>query len=93
MAAYIRGHGPVARGGGRQAPISFFFGHGPRCKFEKKLHLGPVAPHRATGGIFEILIFFKYKKEKSPRKPTKGEPVYIYSPVRTKDDITASSTH
>ena len=51
---------------------------GPRCKFEeKKMHLGPVAPHmsppqRATGVyfqnflkrtyIFEILIFLNIKK-------------------------------
>ena len=70
--------GPCRPLGGRQAPLSFFFGHGPRCKFEeKKLHLGPVAPHRATGGIFEIFqnghiflkfcFFKKYKKEKKSR--------------------------
>ena len=52
-----RGKGPCRPWGGRQAPVSFFFGHGPRCKFkEKKLYLGPVAPHRTY--IFEILFFF-----------------------------------
>ena len=67
--------GPCRPLGGRHAPLLFFFGHGPRCKFEeKKLHLGHVAPHRATGGyfwkfskrtyIFEILIFFNIKKKK-----------------------------
>ena len=31
----------------------FFFLQGLRCKFEeKKLHLSPVAPHRATGVYF-----------------------------------------
>ena len=60
--------------GGRQAPL-FFFLQGLRCKFEeKKLHLSPVAPHRATGVyfwnfpkptyIFEILIFLNIKKKK-----------------------------
>ena len=56
---------PVARWGGRHAPLLFFFGHGPRCKFEeKKLHLVPVAPRRSTGGSFEIFqnghIFLKF---------------------------------
>jgi len=46
------GRGPlVARGGRRQAPCRLlggatdplpFFSQGPRCEFEKKLHLGPV---------------------------------------------------
>ena len=37
--------------GGRQAPS--FFLQGLRCKFEeKKLHLSPVAPPRATGVYF-----------------------------------------
>ena len=44
-----RGLSPV---GGRQAPL-FFFLQGLRCKFEeKKLHLSPVAHHRATGVYF-----------------------------------------
>ena len=72
--AYIGREDPVApgvgdrplspMGGGRQAPLHFF-GQRPRCKFEeKKLHLGHVAPHRATGGSFEIFqnghIFLKF---------------------------------
>ena len=66
--------GPCRPLGGRQAP--FFSLQGPLCEFEeKKLHFGPVALWGATGGyfwniakrtsIFEIFIFFKYKKEKS----------------------------
>ena len=63
--AYIGERDPVARWGGDRPPFHFFFGHGPRCKFEeKKLHLGPIAPHRAPGGIFEIFenghIFLKF---------------------------------
>ena len=60
---------------GDRPPFHFFFGHGPRCKFEeKKLQLGPVAPHRATGGSFEIFqnghiflkfYFFNIKKKKA----------------------------
>ena len=60
--------------GGDRPPI--FFLQGLRCKFEeKKLHLSPVAPIGRPGYIFEIfqnptyifeiLIFFKYKKEKT----------------------------
>ena len=38
--------------GGRQASL-FFFLQGLLCKFEeKKLHLSPVAPHKATGVYF-----------------------------------------
>ena len=61
---------------GRQAPSFFFFSRDFVANLKKKkLHLSPVAPHRATGVyfwnfpkrtyIFEILIFFKYKKEKT----------------------------
>ena len=67
------GQGPVAPGvgdrglspvGGATGPPLFFL-QGLRCKFEeKKLHLSPVAPHRATGYIFEIFqnrhIFLKF---------------------------------
>ena len=38
--------------GGATGPPLFFL-QGLRCKFEeKKLHLSPVAPHRATGVYF-----------------------------------------
>ena len=62
--AYIGREDPVAPGVGDRPPC-IFFGQGPRCKFEeKKLHLGHVAPHRATGGSFEIFknghIFLKF---------------------------------
>ena len=62
--AYIGREDPVAPGVGDRPPC-IFFGQGPRCKFEeKKLHLGSVAPHRATGGSFEIFqnrhIFLKF---------------------------------
>ena len=44
--------GPVARWGGRHAP-SFFFSRDFVANLkEKKLHLSPVAPHRATGVYF-----------------------------------------
>ena len=54
----------------------FFFFQGSHCEFEeKKIHLRPVALWGATGVyfwniskqiyIFEILIFKKYKKEKT----------------------------
>ena len=44
-----RGLSPV---GGATGPPLFFL-QGLRCKFEeKKLHLSPVAPHRATGVYF-----------------------------------------
>jgi len=65
--------GPVAPPTGDRPP-SFFFSRDFVANLkEKKLHLSPVAPHRATEVyfwnfpkqtyIFEILIFFKYKKE------------------------------
>ena len=67
--------GPVARWGGDRPPNFFFFRDFVANLKKKKLHLSPVAPHRATGVyfwnfpkptyIFEILIFFKYKKEKT----------------------------
>ena len=52
-----RGEGdrpPVARGVGDKPPsLPRAPGQGSRCKFEeKKLHLGPVASHRATGVYF-----------------------------------------
>ena len=59
--------------GGDRPPLFFSPGTLLQIWRRKKLHLSPVAPHRATGVyfwnfakwtyIFEILIFFKYKKE------------------------------
>jgi len=50
--------------GGRQAPLFFLPGTSLQIWRKKKLHLGPVAPHRATGGSFEIFqnghIFLKF---------------------------------
>ena len=81
-----RAHWPVAPGvgdrglspvGGATGPPLFFSPGTSLQIWRKKLHLSPVAPHRATGVyfwnfpkptyIFEILIFFKYKKEKTAR--------------------------
>ena len=63
---------PVARWGGDRA---FFSSRDLIANLKKKLHLRPVALWGATGGyfwniskrtyIFEILIFKKYKKEKT----------------------------
>ena len=70
---------PIGVGGDR--PL--FFGQGPRCKFEeKKLHLGSVAPHTATGGIFEIFqnghIFLKFLFFKNIKKK---KPLYTFGPI------------
>ena len=68
--------GPSGRPlGGRQTPL-FFYSRDFVANLKKKLHLNPVAPHRATGVyflnfpkrtyIFEILIFLNIKKKKPP---------------------------
>ena len=50
------GDRPLSPVGGRQAPL-LFFAQGPRCEFEKKLHLGRVALWGGDRGVF--LKFFK----------------------------------
>ena len=59
-----RGGSPGRPRGGRQAPFHFFSAMDLVANLKKKLHLGPVAPHRVTGGIFEIFqnghIFLKF---------------------------------
>ena len=98
-----RGLGPaVARGegdrppcrplGGRQAPL-FFYSRDFVANLKKKLHLNPVAPHRATGVyfwnfpkrtyIFEILIFLNIKKKKQRYRQCVGPYLKPLTPAPT----------
>ena len=72
--AYIGGRDPVAPGVGDRplspvvgatGPFHFFFGHGPRCKFQKKFTLGSCRPGygrqdpcRPMGGRPGVVLIF-----------------------------------